>query len=355
MSPKYPLLALVARADAYGYELKHAVETEFAPHWKLDFAQLYRALAKLRAEGLVSVRAAAAGEGPERKVYAITAAGRRALKAWTNLTPDSPEEHWVKMRLVMLLGVETKMPLMVSGSDDLLLALLTEMARGRFHTVGSLAGLFELAEGKADVAGTHLWDPDTHQYNVSFIQHIIPEQDILLINLALREYGLLVARGNPKGINTLRDLAKRGVRVVNRAQGTGARLWFHRLVRNAGVAPETIAGWSKEAATYAEVARAIRAGEADAGPALRASADKFALDFISLGKEQFDLAMPRSVYESARGKEFLSGMKNPEFRAYARSLPGYELDKSGRIMAEVKFGTVRKPRTSAKKRRQSPN
>lgn len=378
MSPLLPLLALVARGDAYGYELKRLVETEFAPQWKIDFAQLYRSLAKLHAQGLTRVRAVSSADGPERKQYAITARGRAALDEWMQEPATADEAFWVKLRLATSLGYDTRrlvaaererraqtdvvlkqtpqtefvtrgdeMPLRIAGSDDALLAQLAVETDALAHVTGSTGGLVALASGQADVVGAHLREPEAEEYNLSFIQHLVAEQDILVVNLAVREYGLLVARGNQKQIRAVRDLVRRDVSVVNRSRGSGARLWLGRHVRAARLDPLTLRGWSSAAATYEAVANALNAGAADTGPGLRATAEKYDLDFIALGEERFDLALARELFESRRGKKLREVLHGRRFREYARTLAGYDLSSSGRVIAEIKYGA--KP--GARKRR----
>lgn len=407
MSPLLPLLGLLLRGDAYGYELKRTVETEFAPHWQIDFAQLYRSLAKLHAQGFVRARAAAGAGGPARKIYSVTARGRGAFEKWIQCPAAEADEFWVKLQLATTLGYDAstliagertrvnaeravqherqrqaradadagqlllhdaflrraeadtraldlaaavmgvsprhvapkqKVPLLLVGSDDPLLERLAQTAHLFSQVVGSTAGLEALASAQADVAATHLRDPEAHEYNIPYVQLLIPEQDILLVNLAVREYGLVVARGNPKKIRGVRDLARRDVRMLNRTRGAGARLWLLQHLRAARLDPATVRGWSNAVATYDALAGAIASGAADVAPALRATAVQWELDFIALGEERFDLAIPRAVYESPRGAELFHWLDDKKFRAFASTLPGYDLSRSGRVMAEIKYG-----------------
>lgn len=370
MSPLFPLLALIARADAYGYELKRIVETEFAPHWQIDFAQLYRSLAKLHTLGFVRVRRVSSEDGPERKQYAITGRGRGALDQWLPEPAAAEDAFWVKLRLATTLGQDTRqlvaaererreqselgqrqiaqseslmqgdeMPLRIAGSDDALLAYLAAETNALAQVNGSTGGLVALASEQADVVGTHLREAEAEEFNVAFVQHLVPDQDILVVNLAVREYGLLVARGNPKQIRAVRDLSRRGVSLINRARGSGARLWLGRHVRAARMDPLSLRGWASAATTYAAVANALKTGEADAGPGLRATAEQYDLGFIALGEERFDLALARPLYESKRGRILREVLHGRTFRAHARAVAGYDLSSSGRVIAEIKYGS----------------
>ena len=158
------------------------------------------------------------------------------------------------------------------------------------------------------------------------------------MNFAVREYGLLVARGNPKKIRGVRDLARRNVRLLNRPRGAGARVWLHQHIREARLDPLALRGWEQIAVTYAALAAAIENGASDAGPGLRITAVQRGLDFIPLGQERFDLAVPRRVYESARAAKLFDQFYSTTFRAHASALHGYDLANLGRIVGESKYG-----------------
>lgn len=378
MSPLFPLLALIARQDAYGYELKRIVESDFAPNWKIDFAQLYRSLAKLHAQGFVQMHSIGREGGPERKQYSITPRGRAALEQWLREPAAGQNEFWVKLRLATRMGFNTEalveaergrmeqerrahterpslrktrsfdmryateLPLRIAGSDDVLMARLAHGVNALLHVNGSTMGLVALASNQADLVGMHLREPHRREYNISFVQHLAAEQDVLLVNLAVREYGLLVAPGNPKKIQRAKDL-ERGVRLVNRTRGSGARMWLQRHIRAAHIDPMSLRGWTDEAVTYTAVAHAILDGAADVGPGLRANAEGFGLEFIPLGQERFDVAIPRAVFESRRGQAVQEFLHSKPFRTYAQTLSGYDLTGSGRVVAQVQYGTRRNP------------
>lgn len=409
MSPLFPLLGLILRGDAHGYQLGQIVTSEFDPHWRIEFAQLYRSLAKLEAQEFVRVRDTAGDGGPARKVYSATPRGRRAFQAWIAEPAASQDEFWVKLRLATTLGYDAErlvrveqaraetqrarrrevhqaarasgdarqlllsdaalrraeaetdalvfvravltpgapekqtaaQPLLLAGSDDPLVTYAVRSAHLVSRVMGSLAGLEALASREADIAGTHLRDPDAREYNLAFVQCLVPEEDILLVNFAVREYGLLVARGNPKKIRGVRDLARRNVRLLNRPRGAGARLWLHQHLRGARLDPQSVRGWNTAAATYDMLAAAVQNDAADAGPGLRATAEQWELDFIPLGQERFDLAMPRAVYESARAAKLFDQFQSAGFRAHVSALSGYDLKQLGRVVGESRFGQRR--------------
>lgn len=345
MAPIFPLLGLLLRSDAYGYELKRIVETEFNPYWQIDYAQLYRSLAKLQAKGWVRVRKLAGKGGPDRKIYSITERGRATFDAWLDEPTASYDEFWVKGHLTTTLETRltpsTELPLVIAGSDDPLLATLVQRTQTISRVTGSTGGLVTLAQQAANIAGAHLRDPESSEYNVSFVQHLVPEEDVLLVNFAVREYGLLVAAANPLKIRGVRDLVRRNVRFLNRMRGTGARLWLHQHLRAARIDPRTLRDWTCTAATYDEIGGEIAKGGADVGPGLRATAQKWGLEFVPLGEERFDLVMPRALYESARAAKWLDALKSKEFRTGAAELSGYDVASSGRIVAAIQYGSRR--------------
>lgn len=344
MRPLHPLLALIARAPACGYELKRQVDAEFAPRWQIDFAQLYRSLAQLARVGWVRMQSKPGEGGPPRKVYALTPKGRAVLVRWLAEASSDPTEAWVKRRLARTLGLEERLPLLISASDDPLLGGLVEYANAAEYVVGSVNGLLALAQEQSDLAGAHLLDVESGEYNIPFVQHLIPEEDLLLVNLAVREHGLMVAPGNPHRIRSARDLARRQVRLINRGRGTGTRVWLFAQLRAAGIDPRTINGWDNTVPTYDRVAKTIAGGRADVGPGLRAVASAHGLDFIPLGEERYDLVVPRALYEAQRLAALLGGLEDPRLHKWAAALPGYDLSRTGRVIAHIQYAHLRKTR-----------
>ena len=406
MSPTYALLGLLVRGEKHGYELKRTVDQEFAPSWRIDFAQLYRSLAKMTQAGWVEARVERGEGGPNRKVYSLTPRGREALEQWLTEPAKNRDEFFVKVRLATDCGASIKLlvasqrcvfedehakqaekhraaqdagdagrlviahaalrgteaalaaldlceaiapaqrgivrassrvhPLVITGSDDPLLARLAQFAHTSANVVGSLGGLLALSQHQADIAGAHLLDTETGEYNIPFVKHLLPEDDIVLVNLAFRENGLIIARGNPKNILGLRDLTRRGVRFINRARGTGTRLLLFAKLRAARIDPHALRDWERAAATHDAVAAAIATGAADAGPGLRATAVAWGLEFIPLGEERYDLVIPRTELESPRLKPLLSALHSAEFRQAGASLAGYDLSRAGQVIARVK-------------------
>jgi len=225
------------------------------------------------------------------------------------------------------------------GSHDLSLELLAGRVRaslgdgaGLHVTVsGSLGGLFALAHGAADVAGCHLRDPETGDDNLPFVRRVLPGESLLLVTLAHREQGLIVARGNPKGVEGVADLERAGVAFVNRQRGSGTRVLLDELLHEAGVAATHVSGYGREEATHLAVAGAVASGGADVGLGIRAAARAFGLDFVPLARERFELVMRPAVALLPTVRAMLDVLASPDFQAAVHSLGGYDTSQTGQV------------------------
>jgi molybdate-binding protein/DNA-binding PadR family transcriptional regulator len=229
-----------------------------------------------------------------------------------------------------------------AGSDDPLLGLLARHLSRRdppvtftSRPIGSLAGLLALREGAVHLAGTHLIDVETGEYNVAFVKRLLIEEPVLLVNLSYREQGLMVRAEDRSRITGLEDLAKPGVNLVNRQQGAGTRLLLHAKLRQLDIAPTSIDGWEREVETHEQVAERVAKGEADVGMGIRAVARAWELDFVPLGRERYDLAMRRSDYESPRLGPLREALADDSFRSEVSQRPGYDISDMGVVMAQI--------------------
>jgi molybdate transport repressor ModE-like protein len=222
--------------------------------------------------------------------------------------------------------------LTICASHDLALERLPELTEGalqlglRFH--GSVESLETLARGDCDLAGFHV----AEQWQTPEILQLLDPSVHKLIGLAVREQGLIVARGNPKGIQGLHDLIQPGLRFVNRQRGSGTRLVFDQLLTRAGIASGELSGYSREAFTHTAVAAAVADGSADAGFGIRAAAAHLELGFIPLVSERYVLACTSNRLESSEVKKFLAFLRGKPFKAVLASLPGYDNAITGRVM-----------------------
>jgi molybdenum cofactor synthesis domain-containing protein len=231
--------------------------------------------------------------------------------------------------------------LVVLGSHDNTIDLLATLLRRRDHRlrlssghVGSLGGLMALRQGRAHLGGSHMLDPETNTYNVPFIQRHLPGVPLKLINLAWREQGLMVAPGNPKGIRSIEDLTRAGVRFINRQRGAGTRLLLDYLLGEAGLKADDIQGYDREEYTHMAVAVNVFSGTADVGLGIMAAARALGLDFLPLLPERYDLVVPAATFADARFQTLLAVIRSPEFQAAAAALGGYDLKDCGTIVWE---------------------
>jgi putative molybdopterin biosynthesis protein len=225
------------------------------------------------------------------------------------------------------------------GSHDLALDLLASHLR-RFApgarlvsaNAGSLGGLLALKRGDAHLAGTHLLDEASGEYNRPFLTRLLPEQDVLLIHLAEREQGLIVTPGNPDRIRELADLTRPGVRFVNRQKGAGTRVLLDYHLKQRGIPAEQIAGYEREEYTHMAVAAAVLSGGANVGLGILAAARALGLDFIPLFKERYDLAIPRRHWESPLLEPLRQALASVEYRRAVEALGGYDVGRMGQIV-----------------------
>jgi len=228
------------------------------------------------------------------------------------------------------------------GSHDLALeTLFGQLRRARPPLdivavyVGSLEGLIALERGEAHVAGAHLLDEENGEYNTPYIRRLLPGQDVVLVTMVERLQGLMVAKGNPRGIVGLEDV-RRGLRFVNRQRGSGTRVLLDHKLRQLGISPTEIAGYNREETTHLAVAAAVADGSADVGLGIYAAARSLDLDFLPLVKERYDLVMLRDFYEGDLVRPLLSTLRGDEFRRVVAAMGGYDVSQSGLEVAVTK-------------------
>lgn len=233
---------------------------------------------------------------------------------------------------------EVERTIVALGSHDLTLDLLAQFlaeagARLTSANLGSLGGLIALGRGEAHLAGSHLLDPDSGEFNLAYIDRYLPGRKIVVVGLVGREQGLMVAPGNPKALQRLADLTKPGIRFINRQRGSGTRLLLDYHLQLDGLKPESIPGYEREEYTHLTVAAAVASGRVDATLGIRAAAEALGLGFVPLFQERYDLVIPGEVYDSARLAPLRAVLDNPAFRQAVARLPGYDITPMGRVIA----------------------
>ena len=193
----------------------------------------------------------------------------------------------------------------------------------------------DLARDEAHVAGCHLLDEESGEYNIPFVKRILAGVPSLVVTLVERTQGLLVAVGNPKNIRTPEDLVRDDVTFINRQKGSGTRVLLDLLLRTSGVTPREIGGYDVEVDTHIELAEAIAAGRADVGLGILAAARATGLDFVPLRNERYDLVMRQSSLDRPQVKALRRTLESREFRESVSRLGGYDTSRTGVVLAEL--------------------
>jgi excisionase family DNA binding protein len=232
--------------------------------------------------------------------------------------------------------------LFLAGSDDPALELLTDALHGEAGApvlftaaLGSVGGLQALADGRADVACAHLVDPASGEYNLSQVPRYLPGRPAVVVNLFHRELGLVVWTGNPRKLQTLADLGRRGLRFVNRQPGSGTRAFIDQALAVAEVETGAVLGYRDEVSTHWAVGLRVLRGEADAGVASRAVATVLSLGFVPLTRERFDLVIPKDTFFQRSIQALLEAIRSERFRRGLERLGGYDWAQTGRVLGEV--------------------
>lgn len=229
---------------------------------------------------------------------------------------------------------------LTTGSHDPMLDLLSAHVSDRFPgsrltsaSVGSMGGLVALKRRETHLAGMHLLDESSGEYNLPYIKKQIPEIPVQVVTFAHREQGLLVKPGNPLGIASLDDLPR--VRYVNRQRGAGTRLLLDFELRKRGIAPESIPGYELEEYTHLAVAVAVASGLADCGLGVRQAAIALGLDFVPVGWERYDLVIPQEHAGHPVVVQTLDVLRSAAFITALSAVPGYDTRETGREKATL--------------------
>ncbi len=226
------------------------------------------------------------------------------------------------------------------GSHDVSLDLLAQYLARRARrlssaNVGSLSGLVALSRDETHIAGSHLLDPDTGEYNLPYIKQYVPDRNLHIVELVKREQGLFVNPGNPKNILGLQDLTRPEVQFINRQRGAGTRVLLDYHLAQLGITARDITGYEKEEYTHLSLAAAILSGRADCGLGIPAAAQALGLDFLPLFSERYDLVIPSEYYQDELLAPLLETLCDTEFRNDVSLLPGYDTDRMGDLIAVV--------------------
>ena len=245
-----------------------------------------------------------------------------------------------EIRVRLLTGKQRlKNTLVIIGSHDPLLDELADLIhredRRYFLSsahVGSMGGIMAVRRGEAHAAGIHLLDTETGEYNRAYIRKYFPHGGVYLIRCVGRQQGLMLQKGNPLGIRSFADIARDGVRYVNRQKGSGTRVLMDYLCKKHGVDPERIYGYEREELTHNSVAVQIAGDSADAGMGIYSTAKLYDLDFLPICVEEYDLLIPEKGWNSRMVRQLISTLKSEEFKTRIEAMGGYMLDRPGEII-----------------------
>lgn len=229
--------------------------------------------------------------------------------------------------------------LVVVGSHDNTMDILTNELMGMDNPIqlasthlGSMGGITAILDRAAHIAGIHLFDPDTNDYNFPFLQKYAPDLKFKIVNLAIRHQGLIVAKGNPKKISGINDLTRKDVVFVNRQRGAGTRILLDHHLKQAGISPDQVNGYSNEEFTHMAVAVNVLSRTVDCSMGIMAAARALDLDFVPLAKERYDLLIPDYSCDEPKVKTLLDLISSRSFKNKITKLGGYETDLTGQVM-----------------------
>jgi putative molybdopterin biosynthesis protein len=194
---------------------------------------------------------------------------------------------------------------------------------------GSLGGLIALQEDRAHLAGIHLLDDESGEYNYPYIKRILPGRDLAVLHLVYRMQGLMFANGNPKQIKGLDDLIRKDITFINRQRGSGTRVLLDFKLRQMGVLSNKIKGYKDEVDSHLAVALAIKHGKADIGLGIEGAARSCGINFLPLLRERYDLVMTRESYQSRLFAPLLEIVTSKEYRDIVSQVGGYDTSQTG--------------------------
>lgn len=287
----------------------------------------------------------------EKQVYALIKAKRipstRVTGKWT--FPKKLIDEWIDNNARGGMAEARKKTkriegaLLGAGSNDPILDILKTFIKKAYPefylfsaNAGSTEGLKALNQGYTDIAWSHLFDPDSGQYNIPFLSTYLPNLKAVVINLFNRDLGFLTAPGNPLNIRDFNDLAKPKARFINRQKGSGTRVLLDHHLKNLGISPAAIKGYENEVFTHFEVGLSILAKEADVGIATGAVAKLIGLSFIPITQESFDMLLDQPTFFERGVQAFIEILNSKEFRSRVEHLGSYDFKNSGKIVYSTK-------------------
>ncbi len=227
------------------------------------------------------------------------------------------------------------------GSHDIALDILRDVIRERYPEIdfmatptGSLSGIMALKRGITGLCTSHILDEKEKIYNIPLIKKYLKDTPCILINLVKRIQGLIVQKGNPKGIKGIEDLIKEDVFFVNRQFGSGTRILFDTIIKEKHIKKSQIKGYDREEASHTAVAIMVKESIADVAMGILSVAKIFSLDFIPVGEEDFDFLVSKEFYDTDKFKVLMEAIESDEFKQRLLDIGGYNISDTGKIKFE---------------------
>ncbi len=233
---------------------------------------------------------------------------------------------------------ELHQTILTIGSHDLTIDVLAQFLAPQSRRLvsanaGSLGGLMALQRHEAHFAGSHLLDVETGEYNLTYIKKYLSQIPLRVFGWVERIQGMVVARGNPKGIKSIRDLIRSDLHFVNRQRGSGTRNLLDYWLKKEGIHSDDVKGYDQEEFTHLGVAAAVSSGRADCGLAIEASAMALDLDFVPLFEESYQLIIPESSIADPLLSPLFDLMNDDRLKKAILAMPGYKVTQMGSTLA----------------------
>jgi len=343
--PGYPVSAIVAFEQCLSPLLAAMAGRSFEPKATLAVIPSRKVASKLGVEEFLRVKLGSVGD---RVIATPIVGGAGALTSITEADgiiriPTHVEglEAGTEAACELLRPASVVGSTLVAvGSHDNTLDLIADEIRRNSGPVrlssshvGSMGGIMALKRRVCHLSGIHLLDPTDGSYNRSYVETYLPGRPLTLVNLVLREQGLMVAKGNPKGIGGIEDLTRDGVRFVNRQAGSGTRILLDYRLKTLGIDDKLIDGYTRDEYTHMSVAVAVLSGTADAGLGIYAAARALNLDFIPVVTEQYDLLIDNDYLDTSMVTALLATIRSQRFKTRVLALGGYGTDTTGDVVA----------------------
>jgi putative molybdopterin biosynthesis protein len=339
--PGYPVSAVIAYEELVRpilFRSLHLVEPERS---KLKCLPTRKIPSKLGTEEFLRVKVGKVGE----RFYAtplprgsglITSLTRAdGVIRVPSLSEGLDENQEVEVGLLRP-AEEIQNTLVMVGSHDLTIDILANLLGKNYpplflssQNVGSLGGILAIKNGFCHMAGSHLLDPETGEYNFPYIRTYLRGIDVKVVHLVLREQGLMVRKGNPKRILNVEDLLKKEISFINRQKGSGTRILLDHILKTQGLDPRRIQGYETEEFTHMAVASTVASGRVDAGLGILPAAVALGLDFIPVGTERYDLIIPAAYFGNEKIQRMIETIRSKEFKEQVLRMGGYDVSRTG--------------------------